>query len=236
MAEKKDTAEPSNTETTKPVIIKKESESGVCNIGEIYCLTVIGQIEGHYLLDSSQKTTKYEHVLPQLVAVEQEPKIRGLLVILNTVGGDVEAGLAIAELIAGMKKPTASLVLGGGHSIGVPLAVAADYSLIAPSASMTVHPVRSNGLTIHAPQTYAYFQQVQERITQFVCSHSRIRADRLQELMLAPDEMTTDIGTILNGERAVKEGLIDRVGTLSDALEYLCNSRRKTPQKNVKKY
>ncbi len=204
---------------------KQQEQTGVSMVsgarGRIFCLTVIGQIEGHYLLDSTQKTTKYEHVLPQLVAVEQDPEIAGLLVLLNTVGGDVEAGLAIAELIAGMKKPTVSLVLGGGHSIGVPLAVAAKTSFIVPSASMTVHPVRTNGLTIHAPQTYTYFQKMQERIVHFVCTHARIEPRRFEELMLAPDEMSTDIGTILDGEGAVAEGLIDRIGGLSDALDCL---------------
>ena len=201
---------------------KQAEQTGGSTVGgadaRIYCLTVIGQIEGHYLLDSTQKTTKYEHVLPQLVAVEQDSAITGVLILLNTVGGDVEAGLAMAELIAGMRKPTVSLVLGGGHSIGVPLAVAAKTSFIVPSASMTVHPVRTNGLTIHAPQTYDYFQQMQERIVRFVCEHSHISAERLTALMLSPEDMSTDIGTILDGERAVAEGLIDRIGTLHDAL------------------
>ncbi len=187
----------------------------------IYCLTIIGQVEGHYLLDSTQKSTKYEYVLPQLVAVEQDDSIEGLLVLLNTVGGDVEAGLAIAELIAGMQKPTVSLVLGGGHSIGVPLAVAAKKSFIVPSASMTVHPVRSNGLVINAPQTYAYFQQMQGRIVRFICDHCDTTPKRLEELMLKSDEMATDIGSILNGEDAVKEGLIDSLGSLSQALHAL---------------
>ncbi len=189
--------------------------------GRIFCLTIIGQVEGHYLLDTTQKSTKYEHVLPQLVAVEQDPSIAGVLILLNTVGGDVEAGLAIAEMIAGMTKPTVSLVLGGGHSIGVPLAVAAQTSLIAPSASMTVHPVRSNGLVINAPQTFDYFRQMQQRIIRFVCDHSNVRAERLNELMMAPDEMATDIGTILEGKQAVKEGLIDREGGLKEALSIL---------------
>lgn len=204
---------------------KQAEQTGGSTVGQaqerIYCLTVIGQIEGHYLLDSTQKTTKYEHVLPQLVAVEQDPTITGVLILLNTVGGDVEAGLAMAELVAGMSKPTVSLVLGGGHSIGVPLAVAAKSSFIVPSASMTVHPVRTNGLTIHAPQTYDYFQQMQERIVRFVCEHSRIAPGRLTALMLSSEDMSTDIGTILDGERAVAEGLIDRIGSLHDALSCL---------------
>ncbi len=189
--------------------------------GRIFCLTIIGQVEGHYLLDATQKSTKYEHVLPQLVAVEQDPSIEGVLILLNTVGGDVEAGLAIAEMIAGMTKPTVSLVLGGGHSIGVPLAVAAQTSLIAPSASMTVHPVRSNGLVINAPQTFDYFRQMQQRIIRFICDHSNVRAERLNELMMAPDEMATDIGTILEGKQAVSEGLIDGEGGLKEALSIL---------------
>lgn len=188
---------------------------------KIYCLTIIGQVEGHYLLDSTQKSTKYEYVLPQLVAVEQEESIEGLLILLNTVGGDVEAGLAIAELIAGMKKPTVSLVLGGGHSIGVPLAVAAKKSFIVPSASMTVHPVRSNGLVINAPQTYAYFQQMQGRIVRFICDHCKTPPDRLEQLMMKSDEMATDIGSILNGEEAVREGLIDSLGSLCEAMQAL---------------
>ncbi len=201
-----------------------EKTGGRC-VGEtknkIYCLTVIGQVEGHYLLDSTQKSTKYEYVLPQLVAVEQEESIEGLLILLNTVGGDVEAGLAIAELIAGMKKPTVSLVLGGGHSIGVPLAVAAKKSFIVPSASMTVHPVRSNGLVINAPQTYAYFAQMQSRIVRFICEHCRTSPEKLEELMMKSDEMATDIGSILNGEEAVRAGLIDSLGSLSQALDAL---------------
>ncbi len=221
---------------------KKEPQTGTGAVvsegeaGRIYCLTIIGQIEGHYLLDGSQKSTKYEHVLPQLVAVEQDPSVDGVLILLNTVGGDVEAGLAIAELIAGMTKPTVSLVLGGGHSIGVPLAVAAQTSLIAPSASMTVHPVRSNGLVINAPQTFDYFRQMQQRIIRFVCDHSKIQPQRLNELMMATDEMATDIGTILEGEEAVKEGLIDGVGNLQDALSILRNAiQRKRKNTSSKK-
>lgn len=187
----------------------------------IHCLTVIGQVEGHYLLPSGTKATKYEHVIPQLVAIEESNDIEGLIVILNTVGGDIEAGLAIAELIAGMKKPVVSLVLGGGHSIGVPLAVSADKSFIAPSATMTIHPVRMTGLVLGVPQTLSYFQNMQERIVRFVCENSNISPDRFRELMHFTGELVTDVGTVLNGDSAVKEGLIDSTGTLSDALSCL---------------
>ncbi len=184
----------------------------------IHCLTIIGQIEGHYLLPASQKSTKYEHIIPLLVSVEEDDKIDGLLIILNTVGGDVEAGLAISEMIASMSKPTVSLVIGGGHSIGVPLAVCADQSFIVPSATMTVHPVRMSGTVIGAPQTYDYLAKMQNRIVTFVEKHSKIDGDALQKLMMRPDEMATDLGTILEGEDAVRAGLIDRLGGLSDAL------------------
>lgn len=187
----------------------------------IQCLTVIGQIEGHYILPSQNKTTKYEHVIPQIVAVEEDEEIDGLLMILNTVGGDVEAGLAIAELVAGMKKPTVSLVLGGGHSIGVPLAVAAKHSFIAPSASMTVHPVRMNGLLLGVPQTLEYFQRMQDRITNFVTQNSRISYQRFMELAMNTEELVMDVGTVLDGEAAVKEGLIDTLGNLHEAIECL---------------
>lgn len=187
----------------------------------IHCLTIIGQIEGHYVLAGDNKTTKYEHVIPQLVAVEESRDIEGLLVILNTVGGDIEAGLALAELIAGMKKPTVSLVLGGGHSIGVPLAVSAKRSFIVPSATMTIHPVRINGLVLGVPQAFTYFRRMQQRITSFVTGHSGISEERFYELCMATDELATDIGTVLNGTDAVKEGLIGDVGSLSDAIEAL---------------
>ncbi|MDR1409612.1 MAG: ATP-dependent Clp protease proteolytic subunit [Oscillospiraceae bacterium] len=186
-----------------------------------HCLTVIGQIEGHYLLSPQNKTTKYEQIIPQLVALEQSHEIDGLLLILNTVGGDVEAGLAIAELVAGMKKPTVSLVLGGGHSIGVPLAVAAKKSFIAPSATMTVHPVRMNGMVLGVSQTLMYFERMQERIVRFVSEHSHMSADRFRELMLTTGQLVMDVGTALGGEEAVSEGLIDAVGNLSDALDAL---------------
>lgn len=187
----------------------------------IHCLTIIGQVEGHYILPPQNKTTKYEHVIPQLVAIEEDEKIKGLVIILNTVGGDVEAGLAISELIAGMKKPTVSLVLGGGHSIGVPLAVSAKRSFIVPSATMTVHPVRMNGLVLGVPQTLSYFDKMQERIVRFVTDNSEISSERFRELMMATGELVMDVGTVLDGEAAVKEGLIDQLGGLSDAIECL---------------
>lgn len=192
--------------------------------GMIQCLTIIGQVEGHQVMPEDTKTTKYEHVMPLLAAVEESEEIKGLLILLNTVGGDVEAGLGIAELIAGMKKPTVSLVLGGGHSIGVPLAVAAKRSFIAPSAAMTIHPVRLNGVVIGVPQTYNYFARIQERIVGFVTSHSNISRERYNELMLATDEIANDVGSVIYGEEAVSCGLIDSIGTLSDALDYLHSS------------
>lgn len=187
----------------------------------IHCLTVIGQIEGHYILPPQNKTTKYEHVIPQLVAIEESPDIKGLLILLNTVGGDVEAGLAIAELIAGMKTPTVSVVLGGGHSIGVPLAVSAKRSFIVPSATMTIHPVRTSGIVLGVPQTFSYFDKMQERIIRFVTENSRISPDRFRELMMKTGELAMDVGTSIDGETAVNEGLIDRLGGLSDAIEAL---------------
>lgn len=187
----------------------------------IYCMTVIGQIEGHIVLPPQNKTTKYEHVMPQLVAIEENPAIDGLLILLNTVGGDVEAGLALAELVAGMKKPTVSMVVGGGHSIGVPLAVAAKHSFIAQSATMTIHPVRMNGLLVGVPQTLDYFRRMQQRITKFVTQNSKISADRFVELSMNTEELVMDVGTVLDGSQAVKEGLIDSLGSLSDAIECL---------------
>ena len=187
----------------------------------IHCLTVIGQVEGHYLLPRDSKTTKYEHVIPLLVSVEEDARIDGLLILLNTVGGDVEAGLAIAEVIAGMKKPTVSIVLGGGHSIGIPLAVSAKKSFIAKSASMTAHPVRTTGLTLGVPQTFAYFERMQERINTFVAEHSGITSSRYAQLVLNTGELVMDVGTVLDSDRAVAEGIIDSVGTVSDAIEAL---------------
>jgi len=187
----------------------------------IHCLTIIGQIEGHTESPSGQKATKYEHVIPLLVAIEEDPDIDGLLIILNTVGGDVEAGLAIAELIAGIKKPTVSLVLGGGHSIGIPLAVAAQRSFIVPTATMTVHPVRHNGMVLGVPQTMRHFDRMQERITGFICDHSKITPEKFSKLLMKTGELVLDVGTVLDGEQAVKTGLIDEIGSLKDAMKYL---------------
>ncbi len=187
----------------------------------IHCLTVVGEIEGHILSSNQNKTTKYEHVIPQLVEVEENQEIEGLLIILNTVGGDVEAGLAIAELIAGMKKPTVSLVLGGGHSIGVPLSVSAKRSFIVPSATMTIHPVRMTGLVLGVAQMLRHFERMQDRITDFVTANSSITKERFSSLMMNVGEMVTDVGTVLDGKRAVSEGLIDSVGSLCDAIECL---------------
>lgn len=187
--------------------------------GNIRCLNIIGQVEGHMVLPPQNKTTKYEHVLPELVAVEEDPDVDGLLVLLNTVGGDVEAGLAIAEMIAGMKKPTVSLVLGGGHSIGVPLAVSTDYSYIAPTATMTVHPIRMSGVVIGVMQTFQYFEKMQDRITDFVVNNSNISRQEYRKLMLTTDDIANDVGTVLFAGRAVSCGLIDSMGGLSDALE-----------------
>ena len=187
----------------------------------IHCLTVIGTIEGHTLSPDNQKTTKYEHVIPQLVDIEEDPEIEGLLVILNTVGGDVEAGLALAELIAGVSKPTATLVLGGGHSIGIPLAVSARRSFIVPTATMTIHPVRHSGLVLGVPQTMRYFDQMQERITGFVAGHSHMSARRFNQLMMHTGELVMDMGTVLDGSQAVKEGLMDEIGSVGKVLSYL---------------
>ncbi len=187
----------------------------------IHCLTIIGQIEGHFILPSQNKTTKYEHVIPQLVAIEESKEIEGLLIILNTVGGDVEAGLAIAELLSTMKTPTASLVLGGGHSIGVPLAVSCRHSFIVPSATMTVHPVRMNGTLLGVPQTLSYFEKMQDRIVNFVENNSGISAKDFRKLMMKTGELVMDVGTVLDGESAVECGLIDDLGGLSDALGFL---------------
>ena len=187
----------------------------------IHCLSIIGQIEGHYILPEGQKATKYEHILPMLVSIEQDEDVDGVLILLNTMGGDVEAGLAIAEVIASMKKPTVSVVLGGGHSIGVPLAVSGKKSFIVPSATMTIHPVRINGLVVGVPQTFTYFQEMQKRIVNFICAHSRADKDKIYELMMRPDMMATDVGSIIEGREAVEYGLIDEVGGLDRALEEL---------------
>lgn len=187
----------------------------------IHCLTVIGQIEGHYVLDNTQKATKYEHIIPLLCAIEEGSEIDGLLIVLNTQGGDVEAGLALAELIASMKKPTVSLVLGGGHSIGVPLAVSAKKSFIVPSATMTIHPVRTTGLVVGVPQSFAYFARMQDRICSFVAANSKISREKLDEFMSRTDEIATDVGSIIDGKCAVECGLIDEIGGLDSALKAL---------------
>ena len=213
-----------NGEDTRSAQLEEIKELGAVSSNgkhKIYCLTVIGEIEGHNVLPEQTKTTKYEHIIPQLVAVEESREIEGLLVVINTVGGDVEAGLAIAELISGMKKPTVSFVLGGGHSIGVPLAVSAKRSYIAPSATMTVHPVRTTGLVIGVPQMMNHFARMQLRITDFVARNSKIAPERFTELMMNTGEMVTDVGSVLTGGQAVSEGLIDEIGTLSVVLDGL---------------
>lgn len=221
-----------NTEPTKPAQ-EEEEDSRVRQIvdlgssvvtndhGTVHCLTIIGQIEGHGQAPSGTKTTKYEHVLPLLASIEESQEVDGLLVLLHTMGGDVEAGLAIAELISGMKKPTVSLVLGGGHSIGVPLACSARQSFIAPSATMTVHPVRMNGLVLGVPQTLSYFDRMQERIVRFVTDNSKISSKDFRRLMMNTGELVMDVGTVLDGEKAVEEGLIDHLGGLSEAIACL---------------
>ena len=210
-----------NRDTPQQQIIEMGSTVVKNKRGTIHCLTIIGQIEGHTTLPSNVKTTKYEHVLPLLTSVEEKDDVDGLLLLLNTVGGDIEAGLGIAELIAGMTKPTATLVLGGGHSIGVPLAVAAKRSFAVPSAAMTIHPVRMSGTVIAAPQTYNYFQRLQDRIVAFVSGHSQISAEDFQALMLKKDDMAADVGSVIYGEEAVRLGIIDQVGGLSDGLQCL---------------
>lgn len=207
-----------NEELDKLEIIEK---SGGLEVDKIHCISIIGQIEGHYALPDGQKATKYEHIVPLLVSIEQSKEIEGLLIILNTMGGDVEAGLAIAELIASMKKPTVSLVLGGGHSIGVPLAVSAKKSFIVPSATMTIHPVRISGTVVGSPQTYYYFERMQGRIVSFICEHSKITEEKFKSLMMATDQIATDTGSVIDGNEAVKCGLIGAVGGLSDALDCL---------------
>ena len=222
-----DSAESDDTIDEAVAPFRSDYEDGsvtVCKDGKfIHCLTIIGQIEGHYSSPPNTKSTKYEHIIPRLVAVEENPNISGLLVILNTVGGDIEAGLAIAELISGMKTPTVSLVLGGSHSIGIPLAVSADKSFIVPTASMTVHPVRMNGVVMGVPQTLLYLKKMEERVINFITRNCSISADRFREMMLNNEELVSDFGTVLDGESAVDEGLIDSIGGLSDALEYFNN-------------
>ncbi len=199
----------------------------------IHCLNIIGQVEGHYILPAQNKTTKYEHIIPALVAIEQDRTIEGLVIILNTVGGDVEAGLAISELIASMKTPTVSLVVGGGHSIGVPLAVSAKRSFIVPSATMTIHPVRMNGTVLGVPQTLSYFDKMQERIVRFVCHNSKMSPERFRELMLATGQLVMDVGSVIDGETAVREGLIDELGGLSDVIDCLYDMIENSSEKEV---
>ena len=189
--------------------------------GEIFCLSIIGQVEGHFAMEGGQKATKYDHVIPTLVAVEESPRVKGVLILINTLGGDVEAGLAMAELIASMTKPTASIVLGGGHSIGVPLAVSADRSFIVPSATMTIHPVRTNGLVLGVPQAFDYLNKMQDRIINFIVAHSSVKEDVFRQMMTRTDALVNDIGSILNGKEAVECGLIDEIGGISQALRYL---------------
>lgn len=211
-----------NEDEVKPDSINQYSSVVIgADSGSIHCLTIVGQIEGHQILHESTKTTKYEHVMPIIAAVEESNDIKGLLVLVNTAGGDVEAGLGIAELIAGMKKPTASIILGGGHSIGVPLAVAAKKSYIAPSAAMTIHPVRLNGVVIAVPQSFNYFQRTQERVIKFIINNSHITREKLLDYMMRTSELANDVGSVIDAEDAVSCGLIDSIGSLSDALTYL---------------
>ena len=228
MENKKD---PEMKEQEREQILELGSDMTRGKDGNIYTLTIIGQVEGHQVLPETCKTTKYEHVLPLLAGIEESNEIDGLLLLLNTVGGDIEAGLAIAEMIAGMKKPTVSLVLGGGHSIGIPLAVCTKKSFITPTASMTVHPVRMTGLVVGAPQTFRYFQRIQEQIADFVTTNSKISREKFEDYMMATGEMATDVGTILYGKEAVASGLIDKLGGLNDALATL----HKMIEKNKKK-
>ena len=226
MSDKKDgNGSATGTEETPSEALDRLIETGSSYTGDgrdrFYCITIIGQIEGHYVLDNSQKTTKYDHLIPLLVGLEESEKVDGVLFVLNTMGGDVEAGLAIAELIASMTKPTVSIVLGGGHSIGVPLAVAAKTSLIVPSATMTIHPVRTSGTVINAPQTYHYLSDMQKRIVRFVTGHSHITESKLNDLMNSTKDLTNDIGSVVDGETAVSCGLIDKIGGISEALSTL---------------
>jgi len=208
-------------ESIKELGVPQSPQAPQEQVSNIHCLTIVGQIEGHLLLPPQNKTTKYEHIIPQLIAVEQNPQIEGLLIILNTVGGDVEAGLAIAEMIDGLSKPTVSIVLGGGHSIGVPIAVAADYSFIAETATMTIHPIRLTGLVIGVPQTYEYLDKMQDRVIHFVEKHSRIPQEKLRSLMFQTGDLARDIGTVLVGVDAVNCGLINEVGSLAPAVKKL---------------
>jgi ATP-dependent protease ClpP protease subunit len=225
ISSEKQAAELEDDDKRKSVVNETIQQFGQTQIpateSNIYCLTIIGQVEGHLVLPPQNKTTKYEHMIPQLVAAEQNNKIEGMLIILNTVGGDVEAGLAIAEMIATLSKPTVTLVLGGGHSIGVPIAVSANYSIIAETATMTIHPIRLNGLIIGVPQTFEYLDKMQERVIRFITSHSSVKEEKLKELMFKTGELSRDIGTTVIGADAVKHGLIHAVGGIGDALKEL---------------
>ena len=236
--DKNDTQNPAEEKLDEAELAEKLGQTVSQNSKHlIHCLTVIGQIEGHYVLAEQNKTTKYEHIIPALVAIEQDRSVEGLLIILNTVGGDVEAGLAIAELISGMKTPTVSLVVGGGHSIGVPLAVSAKRSFIVPTASMTIHPVRMNGTVLGVPQTLSYFDKMQDRIINFVLGNSNIKEDDFRRLMMNTEELVLDVGSVLEGEKAVEIGLIDELGGLSNAMEclYDLNENTETKKESQKK-
>ncbi|TDF98170.1 ClpP family protease [Paenibacillus piri] len=226
---------PGVDESKRSAVVDSIQQLGQTNVpvneSNIFCMTIIGQVEGHMVLPPQNKTTKYEHLIPQLVAAEQNPKIEGVFIILNTVGGDVEAGLAIAEMIATLSKPTVTLVLGGGHSIGVPIAVSSDFSIIAETATMTIHPIRLNGLVIGVPQTFEYLDKMQERVLRFIMSHSRITEEKLKELMFKTGELTRDIGTTVIGVDAVKFGLIDAIGGVGEAIREL--NRRMEERRNA---
>ncbi len=221
MSDTKPEVIPEERDTPQQQLVEMGSSVVKNRHGTIHCLTIIGQIEGHTMAPQNTKSTKYEHVLPLLAAIEESEEVDGLLLLLNTMGGDIEAGLGIAEMIAGMTKPTVTLVLGGGHSIGIPLAVSGQRTFMAPSASMTIHPVRMSGTMIAAPQTYHYFDRIQERIIRFVANNSHIKPEKFRELMLKSGDMSNDVGSVIYGEEAVALGLMDQVGTLHDALEAL---------------
>ena len=221
MCEERPMQPPEERDTPQQQLVEMGSSVVRNQHGTIHCLTIIGQVEGHTLAPNNAKTTKYEHVLPLLAAIEESEDVDGLLLLLNTVGGDIEAGLGIAEMIAGMSTPTVTLVLGGGHSIGIPLAVSGKRTFIVPSASMTIHPVRMSGTMIAAPQTYHYFDRIQERIIRFVEKNSHVKAEKFREMMLKSGDMSNDVGSVVYGEEAVQLGLMDAVGTLTDALESL---------------
>ena len=230
MSETRSETIPEERDTPQQQLVEMGSSVVKNRHGTIHCLTIIGQIEGHTMAPQNTKSTKYEHVLPLLAAIEESEEVDGLLLLLNTMGGDIEAGLGIAEMIAGMTKPTVTLVLGGGHSIGIPLAVSGQRTFMAPSASMTIHPVRMSGTMIAAPQTYHYFDRIQERIIRFVAKNSHIKPEKFRELMLKSGDMSNDVGSVVYGEEAVALGLMDQVGTLHDALEALYGMMKKQRQ------